>query len=291
MSAGLLALILWDFEGWPLLANLDIALLVPAVAYSIAANSVLGAWHWRFVMRRCGIDATFMEVLRLWNGLQALTFFAPLQSGHALYALALKRTQPISWPRAIECAAYTKYSHLVATFTLVAIGQTVLAPDHPWAGDLVSFVAIAVVIVFFADGLALRLLPARLSWLASHPIGVRDKVVLLGVSVVYQASELVAIAAAIMAVGLPWETLAIVGVYPMILLASYVPLTFSGFGLRENLTAEAMGDLLGQDPAIAASLVVDFAEYVLPALVGVAFVRHTLLLMGGADGLAPDDAR
>jgi uncharacterized membrane protein YbhN (UPF0104 family) len=71
-------------------------------------------------------------------------------------------------------------------------------------------------------------------------------------------------------------------VFPIVLLLSYVPITFSGFGAREAFIAFFMAHLLTYDQSIASGLLVDFTEYIAPALFGLVFF-HQLVKVLSAD--------
>ena len=84
----------------------------------------------------------------------------------------------------------------------------------------------------------------------------------------YQSSDSLSAWLACVALGLQVDPSWVFGAFPMALLLSYLPLTFSGFGVREPATAWALGAALTWDQGVWVGAMVDGLEYVAPALAG-----------------------
>lgn len=300
VSVGLLVAIAWGFDGWHLLAAADVPVLLLALLASLTLNTTVGAFKWWRVARLSGIPATFEAMWTLWNGLAPIAAVTPFQSGHALYVVGLRNDQHIPWFQALECVVYDKGLSLVATFALIAVGQLVLPASHPLSHPLILAGAAAVVLAFFADRLLFRLLGRvhafrRHSTLLHDPVSLRHKFWLLPLAMLYQSSDTITMVLACHALGLDVPLGLLLGAFPLILLLTYVPVSVSGFGVRESLIVFFLAGSLSQDEALSAGLLVAVVEYVAPALFGVLVLPRVLpvlwRLRGPADAAtAPDGA-
>ncbi len=273
MSLGLLLAIGWTFDGWSIFRAADPGWLALALALALLLDVGVGAVKWWWILRRLGQPLALADVWRVWTGLLPMTFFAPLQSGHALYPVALSRALGVPGAVAVESVVYDKGVSLASTFALIAVGQLLLPEAHPWARWWIAGGAGLAALAFVVDAplrALLRQIPglAARSVLLSRPLPLRDRLGLLLVGMVYQCSDSLSVWLGALALGLPLSPELALGAFPLALLASYVPLTFSGFGVREPAAALVLGTALTWDQGVAAGLAVDGLEYVAPALVG-----------------------
>jgi uncharacterized membrane protein YbhN (UPF0104 family) len=257
--------------------QIKIGYLLPALFFTFALNIFLGAYKWRLVMALSDIRMSYREVLRIWLGLLGMTFFMPFQSGHILYALALKKAKNLGYVESFESAGYDKYLSLVGTFGLIAVGQFFLAPEHPLARPWILYGALAVLVFYLFDSLALRALSTidfirERSRLIKRDCGPAKKLYLLLVAMVYQSSDVITFYLACRCLGISFESFSPVAAFPVILLLTYIPVTFSGIGAREGLLALLLAGSLAYDQAIAVGLIIDFVEYVSPAVIGLIFL-------------------
>ena len=281
ISLLVLAALLTFFRGYDLLAQVNLPLLFLALAISFAINGFLGTHKWRTVISLSGIHTGFWELWRIWVGLFPMTFFMPFQTGHALYAVALKKAKRLNWVQALETVGYDKYLSLVGTFCLIALGQSVIDPDHVLANDWILLGSLGVLVFYLLDDYALRLMSKfaffrERSKLVHRQCGLGKKLYLLALGTLYQSSDLISFYLACRCLGIEVAPLALLGVFPVILLLTYVPITFSGIGAREGLIVLFMSVYLNYDQALAAGLLVDFLEYLAPSLIGLLCLRHLL---------------
>ncbi|MCO4763185.1 MAG: flippase-like domain-containing protein [Myxococcales bacterium] len=289
VSAGLLTAIALHFDDWSLFSRVDPTLFAMAAAAALLLDSGVGALKWWWILRRLGQPLPLKTVWRMWTGLLPLTFFAPLQSGHLLYPLALVRGAGVPTAAAVESVIYDKLLSLVSTFALIAIGQLLLLPaSHPLAHPLILIGALVPVCLWWFDGpllAAVRRLGGRFSGLVAHsqlakqPLTARDKAGLLLTGMVYQCSDSLSVWLGALALGLDLSPALAFGAFPLALLASYIPVTLSGFGIREPMTALVLGSSLTFSEGLAAGGLVDVLEYVLPAIFGLVCLPALLRAM------------
>ena len=295
VSVVLLAILLFRVENLGVLLEIRRPYLPLALAASLTINVFFGAYKWRRVIALSGIRTGYWEIWRIWVGLYPITFLMPFQSGHVLYAIALKKAKNVSYFAAFESVGYDKYLNVVATVALIAVGQFVIDPDHVLARRWIMAGALAVVAFYLLDFRILRALSRfefvrRNSRLVGAKQGPVAKLVLLGLAMIYQSSDLISMYLAFLMLGATAPPQVILGVYPIIVLLSYVPVTFSGFGAREGLIALWMSRHLGYDQAIATGLLIDFLEYLAPALFGLVAFHHVYRLLTRASDLPGAEA-
>jgi hypothetical protein len=281
VSVTLIGVIVARFEGGSLVTEMNVGVLLLGLAMALFLDTTWGAFKWWLVITWAGVEARFVEIWRLWVGLLPATFFAPFQSGHLLYGIALRNARGLSTFKAFEIVAYDKWSTLVGTFALIAVGQAVIPSDHFAAHPLVLIGAVGVVGLFLVDQVVFGFLGrfrffSEASTLLHHPFTLRRKVCLLLLATVYQSSDVVSMAVSCWALGLDVPIEMVVGVFPIILLLTYVPISVSGFGVRENLIVLFFGGVLTFEQAISTGFGVDFLEYVAPAFFGVIALPVTL---------------
>lgn len=284
VSVAACAYMLRRFEGYELLGRLDPMLLAVAVLWSITANLSFGAVKWWRVARLMDIDVGFVETFRLWVGLFPAVFLTPVQAGNLLYVAALRNKKNLSTFHALECVAYDKVTSLVGAVAWLAVGQLILPREHALRHPLILVGGALLVAAFLAERPLLKLM-AKISFLKErsrlmqHPVALRHKPGLLVLALLQQSTDVTTFVLMLMAMGIDVDLRFVVGAYPVVLLIAELPISFSGFGVREQLIALTFGAMLSYDQAIAAGLMVDGIEYILPALVGLPALPHVLRVM------------
>ena len=99
-------------------------------------------------------------------------------------------------------------------------------------------------------------------------------------ALIFQVSDCISFLVGAASLGLPVGPRLAFGAFPAVTLMAFVPVSWSGFGVRENLTALAYEGTLTWDQAVAAGLIVDLLEYVVPAIFGVIGLRYLLSIIG-----------
>ena len=199
----------------------------------------------------------------------------------------------------MECVAYDKWINVVATVGLVVLGQLVLPADNPFRHTLILLGGVAVLVFYLFDHTAIRMLGRshyyrERSHLLHSPIELRCKIGLLLMALVYQSSDVLSAFLACRAFGLSISAELIFGLFPVVLLLSYAPISFSGFGVRENLAVLLFASALTYDQAVSVGFAVDFLEYVAPAVVGIVALPAVLRILGSwkqSDSTLLDDPK
>lgn len=292
LTVGLGAALLTTFEGWDLLAGIAPGWLAVAIVVGVVGQLLSSTIRWWLVLRLSDAGLSYRALFRIHTGLLPVTFFAPFQSDFAVYALALRRTTPLTWFQAFENIFYERLCLLAGGFALVLAGQLVLPADHPLARPWIVAVAAAGVLLYFVDRPIARRL-ARLRWLEGRgrlldrPIGLGTKVGLLLVSASAPARDVAVIAIALGALGVDAPLDVVIGAFPMVVVVAMAPVSVSGLGVREAMAGLVLGHAMTTDQAIAGALVLDFAAYVAPSLAGLVLLKPALGLVAPRRGSAP----
>ncbi len=248
--------------------------LAVAVALSLLLNIGVASIKLWFLLKAFDLQIPLGRVVRMIMGLLPITFFMPLQSGLVLGALALRGDGGVDTVSAVETITFDKYLTLLGTFVLVFVGWFLLPADHFLVLFWIPYAAAAGVATLWL-GRPLRALWRRLPFLRDHSmmlgrsLGTPRKLGLLALATVYQASDVVSMWLICRALGIEIDTMLLVGVFPVVLLLSYVPISVSGLGVREPLVALFYGGAMSREQGIGSGLLIDLIEYVAPALFGI----------------------
>jgi uncharacterized membrane protein YbhN (UPF0104 family) len=261
--------------------------LAAAIVLSLLLNVGLASVKLWALMRAFGLSIPLGRVVRMIMGLLPATFFMPFQSGHVLYAVALQGEEQVDTVAAIETIAFDKYLTLMGTFVLVFVGWCLLPSGHFLAQPWIPIAAAAGVATLWL-GRPIRALIRRVrflrdrSMMVERSLGTPRKLGLLAMATVYQASDVATMWFACRALGIEIDALLLVGVFPVVLLLSYLPVTISGLGIREPLVAMFYAGTLTRGQGIGAGLLIDLVEYVVPALFGILALPALLRALRGS---------
>jgi uncharacterized membrane protein YbhN (UPF0104 family) len=285
ISIALLVWLLWGFQSYALLWRADKLVLAAALALSLGVIWFWGAYKWRAVLRLSGIEWRYREVLWVWIGLGPATLFMPFQTGIIAQAILLRNARRIPAAAAFENIGYDRFLNLAATCGLIVLGAGLgYAVALPQFTRAIVAGAALLLLLFLLDplifrGLGLIKFVRRFSRLAVSRELAKQKIRLLFLALIYQSCEIAVMYLACLSLGVAVPVRALLNVYPIIMLLSYVPVSFHGFGTREALVVLLLSDVLRFDQAISASLIVDAISYVAPALFGLFALPRTLRLL------------
>lgn len=244
LSAAVLGLLLWRFGPRDVLEPLGRARPLPLLAaFALyCASQAVSAWRWMELARGVGFAVAFTRFLRLYFVGMFFGIVVPSTLGaDAWRSLHLGRTPPGRAP-AVSSVLADRVIGLVA-LVLVAVVALLVGPSDPLPRGLAGAVlvaGIALVAGWFALPFIARLLPEgnRVRRLVETELVpyFRDRrllAVAMGLSVAAHLLQVAAQDLLVSAIHLDvsWGFVAIY--HPLVSLASAIPLTVGGFGLRE----------------------------------------------------------
>ncbi|MFP4445108.1 MAG: lysylphosphatidylglycerol synthase transmembrane domain-containing protein [Desulfosudaceae bacterium] len=291
ISGGILLLLIQRIDGNALLNSLaqsQMRLLLPAVLISVLVNIFLGAVKWRRILQNLGCRLPFAEVLSLRTGCIPFKLVFPMKSSELLKAAYLARGQRLCFTRSVSSLLLDKALNLFVIVCLALLGLSLL--DHPLPRYIPLGIFLTLLLMLFAHSL-----PAFLLRLAQrlHPgmsraaenlvsafqeIGWREKLLLLGLSALYQASEFVNTFLLMKAVGITIPLAVLLVAIPAIMIISNLPVTVLGLGTREAAIVFFLAAHGPPAALLSGSILISLVEHVLPVLAGLLFIRSFYLL-------------
>lgn len=244
LSAAVLGLLLWRFGPSDVLEPLGRARLLPLLAaFALyCASQAVSALRWMELARGVGFATGFGRFLRLYFVGMFFGIVVPSTLGaDAWRSLHLGRSPPGRGP-AVSSVLADRVIGLVA-LVLVAVVALLVGPSDPLPRGLAGAVlasGLALVAGWFALPFLARLLPAgnRVRRLVEQDLVpyFRDRRLLAVAMALSVAAHLLQVAAQDLLVNaihldVSWGFVAIY--HPLVSLASAIPLTVGGFGLRE----------------------------------------------------------
>jgi hypothetical protein len=107
-------------------------------------------------------------------------------------------------------------------------------------------------------------------------ISVLQKVKLLGISTIYQGTDVISAVFAGLAILPGCDVVGLAGAFPLVMLVSYVPAAFQGIGTREALSVLWLTGSFSEAEAATLGFLVSMVDYALPAAAGVGCVAFTV---------------
>jgi len=284
ISAGLLAYLYREYFSDAQELQIRWGWIVAGVALSLTLNFGLGAYKWSCVLRLHGIQLARWDLIRIWVGIFPLGIVFPFQTGHLLFAKAVQTKARVSFGLSFRAMVFDKSLNVLATLLLVALGQLLLPADHPMSHPLILIGAVTPLGAFLflnlqdiANRLPSSWKKLRL-WLAGMnlELGFGVKLKLLFLAGLYQSTDVLSALFAGFAIRPRLNVAGLLGVFPIVVLASYVPAAFAGLGAREAFSVLWLSSSLSQAEAASVGFLVSVMEYAAPAVFGLGCVAFTI---------------
>jgi hypothetical protein len=228
-----------------------------------------------------------------------MTFLFPSQTGSLLYVRAIEKRAGTSFGLALRAVVFDKGLNVIAVLVLIVIGQLLLDADHSLSHPVILFGAATPVFFFLFVNLqgVIRRLPAGWqkprNWLDGLDIGMGTgrKVKLLALASLYQSTDIVSAVFAGFAVKGDADPITVLGIFPIILLLSYIPAAFQGFGTREALAVLWLGGAFSAAESATLGFLVSMMEYAVPAACGMVCIGFVLSALSPRTRSSAEDAQ
>ncbi len=290
---GLLAL-LWHYADGPgvvdQLGGMDARYALAALAVTVPQVAV-SAWRWHFTASRLGLKLPYR---RAFGEYYLATFLNQVlpggMAGDAARAWRHGRKSTTGFGAAARVVILERTSGQIALFAVV-LAAAVFEPDAfaammsavgPWGGGLVAIVALIALAVRksrWRDHLGVFLADFR------HVFSGRSGGVQLLLSLFVVATYLMVYGLAARSIGVELSTGTLMTVVPVILFSMVVPVSISGWGVREAVAA-AFASSAGLTPGMAVAISVAYGLIVLVSSLPGLFVLLAVRSADEADTLA-----
>ncbi|HEX7029817.1 MAG TPA: lysylphosphatidylglycerol synthase transmembrane domain-containing protein, partial [Gammaproteobacteria bacterium] len=257
-----------------------------------AAGLAIAALRWRYVLARHEIFVPWIETLRVnLTGIFASTFLPGAVGGDLIRPLMLQTPAPASRTTLYASIAFERLTGIAATLTWSGLGLLLLPPTSI-SGPLRFGLAIAVSCLV-AGILALTLagpmiariggLPERLRTFASNfsrffrTVLTRPRVLVAtyGFSLAFQLSMILMYSVFILGLTEPESLAALLLAPPVAWLASMVPVSVNGFGIREGTLALVLSSFGVDKAAAGGAALLAVVPMLLAAAAGFVILLHS----------------
>ena len=295
VSGGLLAFVLLRVdlrEVGAVFGGAHPGLLSGTVAFSLLSYLLLPTARWQGTLRAMGYRLPFRSLAFARLGGQPLKFAIPLKGGEAFRAIWLRRRHGVPTTHGVSSILFDMFLVAVGQLSLLCFGLA-LAGDSI-AGALLPAIGLLGLGLLLGSKAAQRLglrvarrvserLHGRLEELChgflTLPLG--TKAALTALSYVVELSEVFSMWLCCRALGVPVPLWACFVYMPIVMGITLIPVTISGLGTRE-VAILALFAGFGTDAQLTgAALLFTSVEFILPSLLGCAFVASFLRQIAG----------
>ncbi len=265
------------------LQGCDPKLLLCAVFVSFSINILLGAEKWRRILSALGCPLPYKEVLSIRTGCIPFKVVFPMKSSHLLQALYLDRQNKLPFLRSVSFLVLDKMLNLLVVICAALIGLLFLDLKIPRLIPLLIFVVIALLLfsagfrgVFIAASGKIhpRLRDFAVQLFSSfQDIGIKEKIVLILYSVVYQSSEFINTFILLKAVGVTVPFGLLMVIVPVVMAINNLPVSVLGLGTREVSIVFFFSKYGTTAALLSGSILVSLVEHILPVFIGLFFIH------------------
>src|SRR5215217_436353 len=255
VSAVLLAVLVSriDFEGaFPKHGHLSTIIFFALAVLTATIGIVLSAWRWQRVLAAFGSPVPLRALTGHYFAGQFVGNVLPSTIGGDVVRVSRGATTTGSGSVAFASVVLERLSGFIALPLLVFIGfllrPSLLDNNHAWIALAIAFgtlVLLALILVVAGHQKLAGRFAEHENWMrfvgAVH-VGIdrlrrqpRDAFGVLGAAVVYQLSVVAALYCAVQALDISIPNAAVIAFIPAVALGQVVPLSVSGFGVREGL--------------------------------------------------------
>ena len=258
-TSAMLGAVSWSGVSW--------RLFLGTAALSLSINIVLAGLKYNRLYRFWAIPVSCGEALRLEAATASASLVFPAKSENLLRAAYLSRTRGCRYSRALSASAYHLYTNLVALLLATSVSFAFHRASLWYCG------AIGGCLVLAADAALVALVRGATSE-AGVPRNVSAAVhgAFLLVSIVYVSSNTLffCLLARSFHLVVPFGTLCFYSY--LIGLATYLPVSLAGLGLREASAVTLLAGAAPEAVVLGCALAVTMLEKFLPMVIGLPFL-------------------
>ncbi len=256
-------------------------LIAAALAVSLAENIFFGAFKWRSVMILADAHMPYKEALAIYAGSETADMFLPFRLGTLGSAAAVSRSRGVPLPAAAAAAVYDRLQNLLALVPPAALFllfsgalPAALAVAAATAACAAAFAVFAALGRRGRHGGALAAKKGGFASLAefASKFTFKQHARFFILASFYQYAELAVFYLILVATGVKAPFLLAASGCAVTAIAGGMPVTISGFGLRENAVLLFLAGFAPKETLVAAGLLYSAVEYIWPAVAGAPFV-------------------
>ena len=265
-----------------LVSSVSLGWLVVLTVLSLSAWAVLPTWRWHAILGQMGHRVSFGRLMVARIGAQPLKIIIPFRGGEAFRALWLRSAVGVPLLRGLASILFDLFLVALSQAVFLGVGIAILGesagvqvvPALLLIGLVVTLAARPLhefglsVLARFRPAFAARVEPLVHGFLR---FPMHTKLRLLGLALLVELGECCSLVACFRLVGVEVPLASVFALLPLVVGATLLPVTIGGFGTRELAIVWLFREWGSKESLTGAALLFATIEFVLPALIGLAF--------------------
>ncbi|MCM8786787.1 MAG: flippase-like domain-containing protein [Candidatus Omnitrophica bacterium] len=268
------------------LSKSNLTLIFLAIAISLSINIFFGAYKWRKILCVLDYRLSYWEALIIRSGFLPFKIISPLKSSELIKAFWLNKKKDIEFGKALSSLLFDRILNLLVTIGifLIALVLTRLQISYFFIFFLffgmVSFLLfnrLRDAILNIVKKIHLKLYEFVEQLFSSfNETSLKEKILLLFYSIIYQFSEFLNTYILFLAVGVRIPILAILLYTPIVMIVNQLPISILGLGTREALLVFLFSKFGPISSLLGGGLLISLIEHILPVVFGLFFIRKLI---------------
>lgn len=279
------------FEIIKIFRNINPFLLLFAVFISFFNNIILTANMWRRILKYLGCSISLKEALFVRISSYSFKILLPMKSGEFIKALYLKKQKNFSLKKGSASVLFDIILNMCALLSLAFVGIILLKINLLNTPFIIIFGLVFSFIIFFCLKITknfiffifrrihLKLYDTLKELCAFEDINLKKQSYFILYAFIIQLIALTNYYILSRAINLNIPYSRILLFFPLIIVLSLIPITISGLGIREGLVILFFSEFASFQSLLGFGILISFIEYILPAIVGLFFVKPFLSKM------------
>lgn len=268
--------------------KVNLILLSLSVFISFFNNIFLHATMWRYILKYLGCDISLKEVVFVRMASYSFKVLFPLKSGEFVKVLYLKKQKDFSLKKGVASVIFDIIVGMCALLSLIFVGTIFLKINLFNIPFIIIMGLIFSFIIFFClkttqnfifsilKKIHLKFYSKLKTLCAFEEIKFKNQSYLLLYAFLIQLIMLINYYILSKALNLNIPFYQIIIVFPLIIIMTFIPISISGLGIREGLVILLFSQFASFQSLLSFGILISFVEYILPALVGLFFVKPFL---------------
>lgn len=269
------------------LKNANVLLISIAIILSILSNLLLTSDSWRRVLKILKCNLSLKKAFFIRAASYPIKCILPLNSGDLTRAIYLKRRNLLSFKKSVSSLIFNDILFFLALLFFILLG---LILNRSLFGVIFFFFLIIIIPLFLLRVkkirdfvyYILRIIHykfyriVRELMIIFEKVSLKKTMKLISYSILIEGIILLEYYLLFRSLGVNASISTIILFIPIIILVSFIPITTSGFGVREASVVLLFSQYAPEEFLLSIGLLISFVDYVVPAIVGLFFIKSFL---------------
>lgn len=268
--------------------KVNLILLSLSICISFFNNLFLSADMWKRILKYLGCNISLKEAVFIMMASYSFKVLLPMKSGEFIKASYLKKQKNFSLKKGYASILFDIILNMGALLSLISVGIVFLKINFSNIFFIIIMGLIFSFIIFFClkttqnfifsilKKIHLEFYSKLKTLCAFEIITYKKQFYLVLYAFLMQLIMLTNyyILSRVLNLNIPFYQIIIV--FPLIIIISFIPITISGLGIREGLVILLFSQFASFQSLLSFGILISFVEYILPAFVGLFFVKPFL---------------